>query len=235
MQSFDGQKNDDTEKKQHRIQLFNYRRGEEIFNWISHLTGSVIAIAGLVLGVIFAAVYSDTFGVVSMAIYGASMVLLYLNSTIYHALPQNNSKRVYRVLDHCTIFFLIAGTYTPYCLVALRNSGAWGWTIFGIVWGMSILGTVLTAVNMQKFKVFSMICYIAIGWIIIIAFKPLAAALPTAGLVLLITGGVIYTVGAVLFGLGKKIPYMHSVWHLFCIAGTVTQYLSVLLYVIIKI
>lgn len=229
------QQQDENKGNKHRIQLFNYRKGEELFNWISHLAGSAIAVTGLVLGIIFAAIYSDAYGVISMAIFGASMVLLYLNSTIYHALPQNNSKRVYRVLDHCTIYFLIAGTYTPYCLVALRNSGAWGWTIFGIVWAMSILGTILTAVNMQKFKVFSMICYLAIGWVIIIAFKPLAAALPTAALVLLITGGVIYTVGAILFGLGKKIPYMHSIWHLFCIAGTITHYLSILLYVIIGI
>ena len=162
-----------------------YSLAEELMSSISHGVGTLLAVAALVVGVVMAAIYSDAWCVVSMAVYGATLVILYSMSTIYHGLKPNKGKRVFRVLDHCSIFLLIAGTYTPLTLVSLR--GVLGWVLFGIVWTAAILGIVLNAVNLNRFKAFSMICYIAMGWVIVFAFKPLLDVMRTGGIVLLLS------------------------------------------------
>ena len=207
-----------------------YSLAEELMSSISHGVGTLLAVAALVVGVVMAAIYSDAWCVVSMAVYGATLVILYSMSTIYHGLKPNKGKRVFRVLDHCSIFLLIAGTYTPLTLVSLR--GVLGWVLFGIVWTAAILGIVLNAVNLNRFKAFSMICYIAMGWVIVFAFKPLLDVMRTGGIVLLITGGVAYTIGAVLYGIGTKVKYMHSGFHFFVLAGSILHYFCILLYVV---
>lgn len=207
-----------------------YSLAEELMNSISHGVGTLLAVAALVVGVVMAVIYSDAWGVVSMAVYGATLVILYSMSTIYHGLRPNKGKWVLRVLDHCSVFLLIAGTYTPLTLVSLH--GTVGWILFGVVWGAAVLGIVLNAVSLSRFKVFSMICYIAMGWAVIFAFKPLLDVMQTTGVVLLLAGGVAYTVGAVLYGLGRRMKYMHSVFHFFVLAGSILHYFCILFYVI---
>lgn len=206
-----------------------YTLGEELFNAISHGVGALLSVAALVIMAVFTARARDPMAIVSSCIYGATLVILYVMSTLYHALHAPRAKAVFRVFDHCSIFLLIAGTYTPYCLLSLR--GVLGWVICIGIWAMAILGLVLNAVNMKKFRVFSAICYVVMGWAIIVAAKPLLAALSGPGIALLLAGGICYTVGIVFFAL-KNIRYMHSIWHLFVMAGSVLHFLSVLLHVI---
>ena len=213
-----------------KIEIPKYTLAEELVSAISHGIGALLSIAGLVLCVIFSAMHNSAIAVVSSCIYGSTLIILYMMSTMYHALKVNNAKRVFRIIDHCSIFLLIAGTYTPYTLVAL--GGALGWTLFGIVWAAAILGVVLNSVDLNKFKVFSMICYLAMGWVIIFAFKPLTKAIAMPGRWLLIAGGIIYTVGAIFYGIGKKIKYMHSIFHIFVLAGSILHFFSILLYVL---
>lgn len=169
-----------------------------------------------------------------MAIYGFFMVLLYTMSAICHFLRKNKAKKLFRIFDHCTIFLLIAGTYTPFCLVTLRQVGAWGWSLFGIVWGLAVLGIVFNAINMHRpiIKTLSMICYLCMGWCVVVALGPLLDNLDKSGFLWLLMGGLMYTVGAVFYLFGSKKKYIHSVWHLFCLAGTIFQFMSILLYVL---
>ncbi len=220
--------------KSYSKELPNYTKGEELFNAISHIVGGAFGIVALVIGLIVASIHSDAYGVVSMAIYGSSMVLLYTMSAIYHFLRRNKAKKVFRIFDHCTIYLLIAGTYTPFCLVTLREASGWGWTLFGIVWFFAILGIVFNAINMHKpiIKVLSMVCYICMGWCIVVALGPLLDNLPMKGFVWLLIGGIMYTIGAIFYMIGAKKKYIHSVWHLFVLAGTIFQFISILLYVL---
>ena len=181
-------------------------------------------------GIVKAANTGDPWRIVSGSIFGVTVLLLYLMSCLYHALKVNMAKRVFRVIDHCTIFLLIAGTYTPFTLVTLR--GTVGWVLFGIVWGMAVLGITLNAVNLKKFSKISVACYLVMGWAIIAAFQPLAEALAPQGVSLLIWGGIAYTVGAILYGIGAKVKYFHSVFHFFCLAGTVLHFFAIYLYVL---
>lgn len=201
-----------------------YTLGEELFNAISHGLGVLLSIAGCVILIVSTVMHGDTTAVVSAAIYGASLIILYTMSTLYHAIALEGAKRVLRVMDHGTIYLLIAGTYTPYTLACLR--GALGWTLFGIIWGAAILGLTLTSINLRKFQTFSIICYIAMGWAIIFAIKPLWDKIDTLPCILLIIGGVLYTGGTV-FYLMKESKYMHSIWHLFVIAGSILHYFSI--------
>ncbi len=211
--------------------LPDYTLGEELCNSISHGIGAVLSIAALVLCVVRAAATGSAIAVVSAAVYGAALIVLYCNSTVYHALKRNKAKKVMRIIDHCSIFLLIAGTYTPYTLVALRKADpVWGWVIFGIVWGVGILGIVLNSISLERFKILSMICYLAMGWSIVIAFKPLMTVLNGPGLYLLIWGGIAYTVGAVLYGIGAKVKYIHSLFHVFVVAGSILHFFSIFLY-----
>ena len=211
-------------QKRLHLALPKYSLAEEITNAVTHGLGAALAIAGLVVLLIYSP--KTPLAIISVCLYGASMFLLYMVSTLYHSLGVNRAKKVFQVLDHCTIFFLIAGTYTPISLLCI--GGTVGWVLVSIVWGVGILGTVLTAVDMHRFKVFSMVCYIALGWCVIIFINPLIDSMDQTSIVLLVVGGVLYTVGAVIYGLGRKVPYMHSVWHLFCLAGTVFHYFVVL-------
>ena len=203
-----------------------YTREEEILNSASHGVGAVLAVGGTVVLIIMSAMFSNTWSVVSSCIYGASLIVLYTMSTLYHAISNNKAKSFFRIMDHDTIFFLIAGTYTPYTLVILN--GAIGWVLFGIVWGAAILGIILNSIDLERFKKFSLICYIMMGWVVIFAVKPMINALPTLPLVLLLIGGILYTVG-IIFYVIKKVKYFHSIWHLFTIAGSAFHYFSILI------
>lgn len=206
-----------------------YTVGEEIFNSVSHGVGVLLSIAALVLLIVFAAIYSDGYGLASAIVYGISLILLYTMSMVYHIVQNKTAKKVLRIFDHCSIFILIAGTYTPYLLVSMR--GALGWTIFGIIWGVTVIGIVMNAISLEKFRILSLICYVLMGWGIVLSIKPLAANLALPGLILLVAGGLVYTVGVVFYVL-KKYRYMHSVWHLFVLAGSVLHYFSILLFVL---
>lgn len=214
--------------------LPTYTKGEEIFNMVSHIVGGVAGIATIVLCSVFAGIRHNTYGVVSGVIFGVSMLFLYTMSSIYHGLnPKLESKKVLQVLDHCAIFVLIAGSYTPFALCTLREySTALGWTIFGVIWAFAILGITLNAIDLKKYKVFSMICYLAMGWCIIIKVNLLPSLLGIPGFGLLVAGGIIYTIGAILYGVGKKHKYMHSIFHLCVFLGNILHVLCVLLYVI---
>ena len=212
--------------------LPTYTKGEEIFNMTSHIVGGAFGIVATVLCVVFAAIHHNVYGVVSGAIYGASMIILYTMSSIYHGLHRNNAKKVFQVLDHCTIFLLIAGSYTPFALCTFREyDTATGWTIFGVIWAMAIIGIVLNAIDLKKYKKFSMICYLGMGWAIIFKASLLPVLLSTGGLVLLVAGGVAYTIGAILYGVGKKQKWMHSVFHLFILLGSLLHFFCILFYV----
>lgn len=211
-----------------------YSKGEEIMNMVSHIVGGVLGIVATVLCTIFAAIHKNVYGVVSSAIFGATLIILYTMSSIYHGLkPERMSKKVFQIIDHCSIFLLIAGSYTPFCLCTLREySTAWGWMIFGIIWGAAILGITLNAIDLKKYKKFSMICYLAMGWCIVLKGGVLPKLLTTRGFALLLIGGLSYTVGAVLYGLGKKKKWMHSVFHILCVVGSLLHFFCIFFYVI---
>lgn len=208
-----------------------YSLGEEIFNAVSHGAGGLLSIGGTVILIVFCAIYADAWAVVSACIYGASLITLYTMSTLYHAITNEFAKKFFRIMDHNTIFFLIAGTYTPFTLVTLR--GALGWTLFGIVWGAAVIGIVLNSIDLEKFRKPSIVCYIMMGWVIIIAVKPMLDSLPKPSLVFLLTGGILYTVGIIFYSF-KKLKYFHSVWHLFTVAGSVLHYFSVFIALVKK-
>jgi hemolysin III len=211
--------------------LPNYTFGEELFNMISHIAGAFLGMVVLTMCVARCAVRANAFGMVGSAIYGGTMIVLYIMSSVYHGLPRNNVKKVFRVLDHCTIYFLIAGTYTAIALSAIREvDPAAGWIIFGIQWGLTALAVTLTAIDLKKFEIFSMCCYAIMGWCIIVVPGLAIKALTVPGFVLILIGGVIYTLGAVLYAVGKKIKYIHSVFHLFVFAGSLVQFLGVFMY-----
>ena len=213
--------------------LPKYTKGEEIFNMTSHIVGAALGVVATVLCVVFAAIRGNVYGVISGSIYGVTMIILYTMSSIYHGLsPKRYSKRVFQVLDHCSIFLLIAGSYTPFALCTIREyDTASGWVIFGVIWAVAILGIVLNSIDIKKFKVFSMICYLLMGWCIVFKIGLLPKLLGTAGFVLLLLGGIAYTVGAILYGIGKKHKYMHSIFHLFILLGSLLQFFCILLYV----
>jgi hemolysin III len=205
-----------------------YSTGEEIANSITHGVGGLLAVAGLAILVTFAALRGSAWHVVGCAVFGASMVLLYTSSTLYHAIRAPRAKRVFRRLDHAGIFLLIAGTYTPFTLVSLR--GPWGWTLLGIIWVLAITGIVLQT-GALRHPVLSVVLYVVMGWTVVIAIRPLLLALPRGGLALLILGGVAYT-GGIAFYVWRRLPYHHSIWHGFVLTGTVLHFFAVLFYVI---
>lgn len=201
-----------------------YTLGEEIFNSVTHGVGSLLSIAGTVVLIVFSAINSDAFAVVSSAVYGASLIILYTMSTLYHSITNEKAKKFFRIMDHNTIFFLIAGTYTPYTLAVLRSP--LGWVLFGIVWGAAAIGIVLNSIDLEKFSKISVVCYIAMGWVIIIAVKPLMNSMPFISFALLVAGGIFYTIGVIFYAI-KKVKYFHSVWHIFTVIGSALHYFSV--------
>jgi hemolysin III len=206
-----------------------YSLGEEIANSVIHGVGVLLSIVALIMLVVFSVQSGDQYKIAASIVYGVSLVLEYTASTLYHAFPQPRVKHVFKVLDHCGIYLLIAGTYTPFCLVTLRDSG--GWQLFFVVWGLALAGIAMEAFWVYRPRWLSALVYLALGWIVVVAINPLTAALDPAGLWLLIAGGLSYTVGTVFYVL-KKVPYMHAVWHLWVLAGSVLHFLAVLLFVI---
>jgi hemolysin III len=204
-------------------------RCEEIANSVTHGMGLALSLAGLAVLVTLAALRGTAWHIVSCAVYGATLVILYAASTLYHSVRGPRVKRVLRILDHSAIYLLIAGTYTPFALVTLR--GAWGWSLFGVVWGMALVGILWKIWFVDRFVVVSTTVYLLMGWLAVIAAKPLLAALPAGGIAWILAGGLCYTAGVVFFG-WKKLPYAHTVWHVFVVTGSVCHFLAVLLYVI---
>ena len=208
-----------------------YSRGEEIMNMVTHIIGGALGIAALTLCVIRAALNGNVYGVVSSAIYGGCMIALYTLSSVYHGLRPGTGKKVLQILDHCTIYFLIAGTYTVIALSALRPVyPVLGWGMFGFQWALTALAVTLTAIDLKKYRVFSMICYIGMGWAVLPFLGQAYEVLTRPGFILLLSGGIAYTIGAVLYGIGSKKPWMHSVFHIFVVLGSLLQFLCILFY-----
>lgn len=199
--------------------------GEEIANAITHGIGALLAIAALVILVVFAAIKGTVWHVVSFSIFGSTLVLLYFASTLYHSLTHVTAKNVFHKFDHISIYLLIAGTYTPFCLTALR--GWIGWTVLGVVWTCAILGTVFKAISVGSRVRLSTILYVMMGWVILLAIKPLYNAMSLNGFAFLIAGGVSYTLGTIFF-IRDQVKYNHSVWHVFVLGGSVFHFFSVL-------
>ncbi len=213
--------------------LPNYTRGEEIMNMVTHIVGGALGIVALVLCICITAIHKQPLGIVGAAIYGTSMIALYSMSSIYHGLKPCTGKKVLQVLDHCTIYFLIAGTYTPILLSAfVPVYPTIGWGLLMIEWSLCILATTLTAIDLKKYNVFSMICYIGMGWSIIFFLPQAIAVLSFQGFLLLLVGGITYTIGAIIYGIGVKVHWMHSVFHIFVVIGSLFQFLSIIFYVL---
>ncbi|MBD3167690.1 hemolysin III family protein [bacterium] len=200
---------------------------EEIANSISHGLGVLFGIAALVILVVLAARQGDAWRVVSFSIYGASIIMLYLASTLYHAFTRERTKRFFKLMDHASIYFLIAGTYTPILLVAMR--GPWGWSMFGVIWGLAILGVLFKIFFIGRLKVLSVLIYLLMGWMIVIAFKPMLAMVPPGMLFWLIVGGACYSLGVV-FYVWRTFPFHHTVWHLFVLSGSISHFMGILLH-----
>ncbi|MCG3207446.1 MAG: hypothetical protein FOGNACKC_01046 [Anaerolineae bacterium] len=204
-----------------------YSLGEEIVHSITHGIGAGLSVAGLTLLVVLAVLYGNVYQIVSFSIYGATLVILYLASTLYHSFQQPRVKQVFKVIDHASIYLLIAGTYTPFLLVAIR--GPWGWTLLVIVWGLALLGISLKTLFIHRFQKLSVLAYILLGWLSLVATKELLANMPVGGMIWLAVGGAVYTIGVIFYAL-KKVPYTHAVWHLFVLGGSICHYFAVLLY-----
>ena len=211
--------------------LPDYTRGEELANMVTHIAGGIMGIPVLVLCILRAAQNQNMYGITASAIYGTAMICTFTVSSVYHGLLPNFGKKVMQVIDHCTIYFLIAGTYTAVVLSAIRPViPTLGWGLFVFEWVMAAIAATLTAIDMKKYEVFSMICYIGMGWAVIPFAKQTMIALTAPGFYLLLAGGIAYTIGAVLYGIGSKKKWMHSVFHVFVVLGALLQFLSILLY-----
>lgn len=213
--------------------LPNYSRGEEVTNTITHIAGGALAIAAATLCIVFSALHGSSYSIVSSAIYGFTMVALYTVSSVYHGIPVGMGKKVMQIIDHCTIYFLIAGTYTVIAISALRPVyPALGWGILFFEWIMAGIAASLTAIDLKEYAVFSMICYIGMGWAILPFLRQVYTVLSRPGFLLLLSGGIAYTIGAVLYGLGRSRKWMHSIFHIFVVLGSILQFFAVLLYAI---
>jgi len=204
--------------------------GEEIANSITHGIGAALATAALTILVVFAALKGDAWQVVSFSIYGASLIIMYTSSTLYHAFQNDKLKRYFRIMDHSSIFLLIAGTYTPITLIALRGTG-WGWTIFGIIWGLAILGIFFKLFFIGKLEKLSVVFYILMGWLAVVAIKPMIMNLPPGLLIWIAIGGLSYTLGIIFYS-WTKMPYSHSIWHLFVLGGSISHFFGILFYLV---
>ena len=213
--------------------LPDYTKTEEMLNMITHIVGGAVGLMILVGSVLIGAAHHNPWAVVSGSIYGFATISLFAGSSIYHGLPDGMAKRVMQVIDHCTIYMLIAGTYTPIVLTAIRPvSPRIAWTVFGIEWGAALIAAAFTAIDLKKYSKLSMICYLLMGWTIAAVFKLTVSVMTLPGFLWLLAGGIFYTVGAVLYGLGKKHRYMHSIFHIFVNAGSLLQAIAILFYVL---
>lgn len=206
---------------------YTYSRREEVANAVTHGIGAVLSAAALVLLIVFSSMKGTAWHVVSFTIYGITMLMLYTNSTLVHALKEGKAKDLFEFFDHSSIYLFIAGTYTPFLFVAVR--GTLGWTLFGIIWGIALAGVIFKAFFTKKFLFMSTIFYIAMGWLIVTAWQPLVAAIPTGGIVLLVAGGLMYTLGT-LFYVWRGFPFHHAIWHLFVLAGSILHFFAVIVY-----
>jgi hemolysin III len=206
-----------------------YPPREELANRLTHGFGAALSVAGLILLVVYAARFGTAWHVTSTAIFGSTLVLLYTSSTLYHSFRGEQTRQLLQKFDHAAIFLLIAGTYTPFTLVTLR--GPWGWSLFGVVWGLALVGVSLKFWFAGRFRLVSTIIYLGMGWLVMVAIKPLLAALPAGGMRLLVAGGLCYTGGAV-FYLWKQLPYQHAIWHLFVLGGSTCHWAAIFLHVV---
>lgn len=206
-------------------------RVEEVFNSITHLAGAGLSIAALVLLIVFSARYGTAKSVVASSIYGATLVILYLASSTYHAASHQPTKKILEIIDHSCIYLLIAGTYTPFTLLVLP--GAWGWSLFGTIWGIALTGVIFKACFIGRFEAASLTSYLLMGWVVVIAINPLIHNIPPGGLLWLVIGGLCYTIGAVFYVLDKKYYFSHLIWHLFVLAGSICHFFSIFYYVIL--
>ncbi len=214
-----------------KVASVNYSLGEEIANSISHGIGAALSIAALVLLVVFASQHKDIWRIVSFSIYGVSLIALYLSSTLYHAFTNAKVKHFFRLLDHSCIFLLIAGTYTPPTLIAMR--GSWGWTLFTLIWAMAVGGLIFETINIGKYKIISVAIYMVMGWLAIVAIKPMLEALPPGMFQWFLIGGLFYTAGIIFYAC-KKIPYNHAIWHLFVLGGSISHFFGILFYLALQ-
>ena len=211
------------------LNIPKYTLGEEITNSITHGIGALLSIVALIISIIISAIHHNGVGIVCSIIYGTSMILMYIMSCLYHSISPNiKAKKVFRVIDHCDIYLYIAGCYTPFCISLI--GGTIGWTLFGLVWSCAIIGVLLNAINLEKNKRLSLILYLVMGWMIIISIKPLINNLPINGLLLLLSGGIIYTLGAIIYKMGSKRKYFHSIFHIFVLIGSILQFFSIIFY-----
>ncbi len=214
---------------QNSVTASAYSLGEEIAHTVTHGVGLLLSIVALILMVVYSSRYGDAWHITSTSIYGATLILLYAASTFYHGVPVSRAKQVLRKLDHTSIYLLIAGTYTPFTLVSIR--GEWGWTLFGLVWGIALLGVVIELAIKQRLERLSIGLYFLMGWLVIIAIKPMLVAVETTGMLLLLAGGIFYSLG-VIFYVWEKLTYNHAIWHLFVLAGSATHFCAVFFYVV---
>lgn len=206
-----------------------FSKNEEIANAITHGIGVFLSIAALVILTVFSSIHGTVWHIVSFTIYGTTMLLLYLSSTLLHSFPKGKVKNIFEVFDHASIYLFIAGTYTPLLFVVIK--GWLGWTIFGVIWGLAIIGVCFKVFFVKKFVVLSTVFYVLMGWLIILAWNPLVTTLSSEGLSLLIVGGVLYTIGAI-FYVWRAFPYHHAVWHLFVLGGSIAHFFAIFLYVL---
>ncbi len=211
------------------VQKPDYSYAEEIANSITHGIGALLSIGGLAVLVGFASVHGNVWHITTCSIFGATMILSYVASTLYHSITHPDAKRILRVIDHAAIYLLIAGTYTPFTLINLR--GPWGWSLFGTIWGIAILGVVLKISMLGRISGISTAIYLAMGWIVVLAIKPLLSSVEIGGLSLLVLGGLAYSFG-IIFYAWEKLPYNHAIWHLFVLVGSLCHFFAILLYVI---
>ena len=206
-----------------------YSLGEEIAHSVTHGIGAILSIAALAILVTFAALRGNAWHVVGCSVFGVTLVFLYTASTLYHSITHPGAKKVLRILDHSAIFLLIAGTYTPFTLVSLR--GGWGWILLVAVWGLALVGIIYKITARRRFRMLSVLLYLAMGWLVLVAIEPMVASVAVPGLLLLLAGGLCYTLGVAFFA-WRRLPYGHAVWHLFVLAGSICHFFAVLLYVI---
>ncbi len=214
-------------------ELPDYTGGEEILNTVSHSVGAVLGVLALIFCLIRSVNHQNVWAIVGSTIYGSSLIWLYTMSSVYHGVTKPMPKKVLQILDHCTIYFLICGSYTPILLCSIRLvSPLTCWLLFSAIWGIAVIAIVFTAIDLKKYAVFSMVCYIGLGWSVVFAIKPTLQALPMPAIIWLLAGGIAYTVGAVMYGFGSKYRYIHSVFHIFVLLGSILQFIAIYEYVI---
>lgn len=214
--------------------LPNYSKGEEIANMVTHIVGGVLGITSLVLCVIFASLNHNVYGIIGSCIFGITMIFLYTTSSIYHGLHKDlKAKKVFQIIDHCTIFLLISGTYTPILLCNVREyNPTLGWSLFAFIWMFAIVGIILNSIDLKKYKIFSLICYLGMGWLILIIGKDFIDIVGLNAAIFLLIGGILYTIGFIFYAFGKKVKYFHMIFHILCVLGSLMHFLCILFYII---